>query len=505
MSSIVYLRNSKTNTIYAYLNERVWDAEKGKNVYKRKCIGHVDPETGEIVPNRKNKVRETPTVKSRYLCAVFDKVSEESHLMETLKLSFPDEWKKILTIAYFLASTQQELSFCKQWSEQHKTPYNQPMNVATINDLLTSINSNGISLFFTLWKLRLQPINTFASTMTFGGQMVDLSKYGDDLDFSTDDFNNSMRMVIYYSTKNNIPICYQLSDTATNRKIEDYDVSPNSFSRLSAFMDETKGDTVDPSLIPYADSNITVRLRPDNEFVRDLVLRCEPHIAQPANYKMIMGTPLFVESYMQYINGKRYFMHIYFDPNKAVSNLSAFISIINMCKYELEMDMPSERHQDLYDRFLIVKDDDRGNRVVELNGEAIMNHNKLMGFDVLISNYTGNSSTAIIPFIQKSFATRIFNSIRNEYDSTMLNLFTETNYLSRIFLQFISLILRIEVLNVMNSKKLNKIMSFTEMVLELSNIRTVNLPGVKKGHTTFVSDTQHRILRAFDITFNEET
>ncbi|MBE6528534.1 MAG: hypothetical protein E7Z64_05155 [Thermoplasmata archaeon] len=504
MSSIVYLKNPKSNTVYAYLNESVWDPEKKKTVYKRRCIGHVDPETGEIVPNRKARFRESPTVKSRYLCAVFDKVSEDLKLTETMKMAFPDDWKKMLSVVYYLVATRAELSFCKQWSENHKTPYNQILTSNVINDLLSSINSNGISLFFTLWKLRLQPEETFTSSIDFGGSKVDLSQYSRDFDMLENDFDNNLKLTIYFSTRNNIPICYQLSNLATGHEIGDYDVYPGSFSRLSSFMDETRGDAVDPSLIPYANSNITIRTYPENEFVRDLVLKSEPSMTNPANYRIILGTPLFLETYMQHVNGRRYYVHIFFDPNQAVNDLSAFISIINICKYEVEMDKMKPQHQDLYDRFLIIKEDEFGRKNVELNSEAIMHHDKFLGYNVLISNFTRNPATAIVPFLQKNTVSKMFSSIRNEYDNTALNLYTQTNYLSRIFLQFLSLILRIGVLNVMNSKKLNTSMNYKEMVMELSSIKTVRTPGSKKGQDTFLSDKQMRILQAFDVEYRDE-
>ena len=504
MSSIVYLKNPKSNTIYAYLNESVWDPERRKTVYRRKCIGHVDPETGEIVPNRKTLVRDSPVVKSRYLCAIYDRVSEDMHLTEALKLSFPDNWTKILSIAYYLISTGEPLSFCKQWTEQHKTPYNQTMTDSVINDLLTSINPNGISLFFTLWKLRVQPVETFTASINFGGHRINLSEFSKDYMEISNDFDNSLKMTMYFSTKSNIPICYQLSDPITGRRIGDYDVSPNSFSRLSSFIDHTRGDNVDPSLVPYADSNITVRTYPNNDFVRNLVEKVGSTITNPENYRIIMGTPMFIESFMQHVSGKKYYVHIFFDPNQAVTDLSAFISAINMCRYELEMDSPVERHQQLYDEFLIVREDEKKNTVVELNSEAIMNHNKYLGYNVLISNFTGNASTAIVPFLQKTSVSKMLESIRNEYDSTAMNLFTETNYLSRVFLQFVSLILRAGVLNVMNSKKLNRTMTFKEVVIEISNLRTVKIPGVKRPQNTFASDEQLRILRAFDVPIDDE-
>ena len=133
-----------------------------------------------------------------------------------------------------------------------------------------------------------------------------------------------------------------------------------------------------------------------------------------------------------------------------------------------------------------------------------MKHNKYLGYNVLISNFTGNASTAIVPFIQRSSVSRMFDSIRNEYDSTTMNLFTETNYLSRVFLQFISLVLRVGVLNVMNTKKLNRTMTFKEVVMEISNLRTVKIPGVKRPQNTFATDEQLRILRAFDVPIDDE-
>ena len=50
MSSIVYLKNKTNGKTYAYLNESVWDSETGKCKCKRKCLGHLDPVTGDIVP-----------------------------------------------------------------------------------------------------------------------------------------------------------------------------------------------------------------------------------------------------------------------------------------------------------------------------------------------------------------------------------------------------------------------------------------------------------------------
>ena len=42
-----------TGIVYVYETQAKWDPEKKQSRYgKRKLVGHVDPETGDVVPNR---------------------------------------------------------------------------------------------------------------------------------------------------------------------------------------------------------------------------------------------------------------------------------------------------------------------------------------------------------------------------------------------------------------------------------------------------------------------
>ena len=52
MSSLVYLKNPN-GTTYVYENISYWDKETKTSKQKRKSIGHIDPTSGKIVPNRK--------------------------------------------------------------------------------------------------------------------------------------------------------------------------------------------------------------------------------------------------------------------------------------------------------------------------------------------------------------------------------------------------------------------------------------------------------------------
>ena len=52
MSCIVYQTDHKTGVKYAYESVSYWDKEKKQPRSKRKYIGRVDPETGEIIKKK---------------------------------------------------------------------------------------------------------------------------------------------------------------------------------------------------------------------------------------------------------------------------------------------------------------------------------------------------------------------------------------------------------------------------------------------------------------------
>ncbi len=49
MSCVVYQTNKKTGVKYAYESVSYWDPEKKQPRSRRKYVGKVDPETGEII------------------------------------------------------------------------------------------------------------------------------------------------------------------------------------------------------------------------------------------------------------------------------------------------------------------------------------------------------------------------------------------------------------------------------------------------------------------------
>jgi len=87
-TNIVYQKNKETGIVYAYENNPYWDKEKKQSRSKRKCIGKVDPVTGEIVPTDGRSKK--PSYKKLY-----EELQGKYEDLESLVAALKDENKNL--------------------------------------------------------------------------------------------------------------------------------------------------------------------------------------------------------------------------------------------------------------------------------------------------------------------------------------------------------------------------------------------------------------------------
>jgi hypothetical protein len=88
--AIIHQHDKRSGITYAYESTSYWDKEKKQSRAKRKLIGRVDPETGEIIPTdgrgkkgKKDKVAKTADEKLDYK-ALYEKLQKKCMAQETL-------------------------------------------------------------------------------------------------------------------------------------------------------------------------------------------------------------------------------------------------------------------------------------------------------------------------------------------------------------------------------------------------------------------------------------
>ena len=61
--AIIKQYHRDTDTTYVYDSTSYWDSEKGQSRSRRKCIGKIDPATGEIIPTgRRGRRKKDPVL-----------------------------------------------------------------------------------------------------------------------------------------------------------------------------------------------------------------------------------------------------------------------------------------------------------------------------------------------------------------------------------------------------------------------------------------------------------
>ena len=133
MAAIVYQTNKKTGVTYAYESIAYWDKVKKQSRAKRKCIGKVDPKTQQIISTRKRQLQQAGqnhkpgpvpinrTKRSFYGATYFfDYIGEATGVTEDLKTCFPESYRQILSVAYYLIlEDRNPLSRFNRWAAIH--------------------------------------------------------------------------------------------------------------------------------------------------------------------------------------------------------------------------------------------------------------------------------------------------------------------------------------------------------------------------------------------------
>jgi uncharacterized coiled-coil DUF342 family protein len=97
--AIIKQYHKDTDTTYVYESTSYWDPELKQARSQRKCIGKIDPETGEMIPTGKRGRKNT---------ASEEKNSNEDY--SKLLASYEDVKKENLTLNTRIASLEKELS-----------------------------------------------------------------------------------------------------------------------------------------------------------------------------------------------------------------------------------------------------------------------------------------------------------------------------------------------------------------------------------------------------------
>lgn len=516
MASTTYHHDKKTGRTYVYRVESYWDKEKKAPRNKQICLGRLDSKTGEIIPSKKQcKIVERAgsvpeiTVTSRVAgpSHLLDKLTHSSGIGNLLKKCFPDDFKLILSLVYYIAHKGGALSRSQPWSDSCLHPFGKTIASQRISELLLRLTEDQRQHFLSLWLSHVLEDDWLCYDIT------SVSSYARHNEYTHFGYNRDgesleqINLAMLFGQKSRLPAHYRrmpgnISDVSTlqtTAKSLDY----LGAGKLHFVLDRGFYSVANIDKLLQYRHKFTVAIPSGRKWVKKIFdAHCE-NIASPANY-IITGQDealYAVTKFHKWGKNKHHsWLHIFYNAERAASEFDRFTR--NLIKYreELLSGQTVEKHEELYKRYLIVKKTPKRGIKVEFNEDEIQKQRKKhSGFFCILSNKIKNASEALCIYRNKDVVENSFDDLKNHLDMKRLRVHTATAMDGRLFLQFLALVYISLIRTKIQADDKLKFLTTREVMEEMETLVKVKYSKHYGEVFTETTPIQRRIMEVFDI------
>lgn len=507
MAAIVYQTNKKTGVTYAYESISYWDKEKQQSRAKRKCIGRVDPETKKIIPTHKKK-RQVVRRKSKQGPApsllatrnfygatyLFDRIGKNTGVTEDLNTCFPDSYRKILSIAYYLIlEDKNSLSRFPRWAALHRHPYGDIISSQRSSELFASITEEARQRFFRLQgkrRVEKEYLAYDSTSVSSYSKCLRQVRYGKNKDH---EHLAQINLSLLFGQQSRLPFYYRklagnIPDVKTLRKLLT-DMSTLGYKKFKVVLDRGFYSAANINDLYKHHMKFLIAGKMSLKFVKshlDTVrdtMRSWTHYNQA--YQLYAYSLPVTWSYVQdrpYKRDKvkadrRMYLHLYYSSERALEDEKAFNNRMVAWQEELESGNRHPDHEKQYARYFKVKTTPvRGTKVIA-NEEAMAEAKRNYGYFVLLSNEVKEAVKALEIYRNKDLVEKAFDNLKDRLNMRRVAVSSEQSLDGKLFVQFIALVFLSYITKKMQENNLFKKHTMQEILDEFDIIECFEVPG----------------------------
>jgi transposase len=503
--AIVKQHDKRIGTTYAYESISYWDREKQQSRSKRHLIGIVDPITGEIKPTTKNKRNSLTPIDISWLTAerrfhgatyLFDRVGEVTGVANDLKYCFPDCYKQILSIAYYLIlEDKNPLSRFPQWSKLHTHPYGDVISSQRSSELFAEITESQRMNFFRLQGTRHTESEYWAydtTSISSYSELLRQVRRGKNKDH---DPLPQINLALLYGQESGLPFYYKklagnISDVSTVKQLL-IDMEFLGHKGIKFVFDRGF----------YSGKNINDLYSERLKFLMGVKLSLKYVSAELDNQREAIRNwhnlmpeseafGLTVPTHWQYkyirpnksdevTVKRRMYLHLYYDSVKAIEDERDFSKLMCQLKHELLSGNHEKSNKSLYEQYFTVKTTPVRGTKVTAKEDVIAAERKNFGYFALIGNERLNPSQALSTYRNKDVAEKAFDNIKDRLDMRRLNVSSDLSLDGKLFVVFVALIFISFLHNAMKRTNLYHKYTMNELLGELEMIERFERHGYK--------------------------
>ena len=504
--AVVYQKDKRSGITYAYESIAHWDKEKKQSRAKRTLIGRVDPASGEIVPTNQSHRRALSAKNkslahdvfsvSRTFCGctyLLDAIGEKIGITRDLESCFPDSYKQILSIAYYLIlEDKNSLLRFPKWSSMHNHPYGSVITSQRSSELFASINESSKFKFFNL-QLKRKADNEYLAydTTSISSYSKALSsvKYGKNKD---NDPLPQINLALVMGEESALPFYYRkmpgnISDVSTIlnliTELKNMDCRNIKFVMDRGFYSKDNIDILYKNNIKFL-----IAAKSGLKYISENITKEKEHIRSWSNYKeqydLYACTTPITWGYMQYNHktnkeekeNRSLYLHTYFSLDRAAEDERRQNILLRTLEQELSLGRKEAEHEKLYEKYFETTKNATGGITVKPRTKEIEKAKTLYGYFTLISNDIRDNIQALETYRNKDLAEKAFENLKERLNLKRTQVSSEASLEGKLFIEFISLIYMSYIKRQMQRAGLFKKYTMHELLDELDTIEKYERP-----------------------------
>lgn len=517
-------------TEYVYEDQPYWDPEKKRGTHKRIYIGkNID---GVFIPNRKYLLEQeleaakasvkpgpVPAAECKRVfygaTYLLDEIGKKIGITQDLNECFPEDYKEILSIAYYLVLEENSAMYrFHKWSETHKHPYGRDIPSQRSSELFGRVTEKAKMSFFMKQSKRRSETEYLAydtTSISTYSQTIKQAKYGNNKEH---DFLAQINLSLLYGETSRLPVYYRklpgnIADVKTIQNLLK-DIEFLEMDKVKLVMDRGF----------YSEANINELFQKHHKFLIGAKLSLKfvqkklDEIREDFAYRPYYNskTQLYIRTFTMdwdYTEVKpragetikekrRIYVHYYYNDQHATDDKIKFNHMLDKFEDELLTGHRNPEHEKQYAKYFDISETPvRGVKIVP-KSEAIKEAQRNCGYFVLMSNCIKDPVDAIETYRSKDLIEKAFGNLKERLNMRRMSVASEENYEGKLFVQFVALIYLSYIKKAMDVNGLFKNYTMQEFLDELDIIESYQQPG-KSPHLSEITEKQKNLYRLMGI------
>ena len=481
----IVMRRQKDIT-YVYYRTRAYRNTKGQPTNDTVLIGKKDNDTGMLIPNKRYyeiyNLNPTPKTEEKIIPKtildfgnnfLLDCLLQKYDILSTLKYAFPDIYQEIATLAKYMLCEGNVFYYCEDWCEKTYTGLSKIISSQKSCEICKSIQYDKRIKFFKRWIYAREKEEYLAYDIT------SISSYSNGYDslewgYNRDNENLpqiNMGMIFGESTK--IPVYYNVyPGSIPDKSYLDYMLRDSEEIGLKYFklvMDKGFFSKYNLQRLNKEALRFIVSI-PNHQNVPKRIISENNQMQYDSNNSLGAGKP-YAKCVTITDYGFRCNVHVFFNTMKFHDESETLFSNLEKREQVLRTMSNKPSEPQAYDRYFIFEDHKNKPFTFKRNTERINESISTLGyFLILTTDFELTSNEVLEIYRRKDVVEKCFDNLKNALDMKRMRTHTNETSDGKIFVAFVSLILRSILENIMREFNRKNNLTIDKVMKELSKI-----------------------------------